>query len=197
MNWKRSSPHNVGITYSRVTGDRVRHCPCSGGSHTGFQDQPPRSSRTFHFTPVSCQFADASSLGVSYATQVRTVLSVARVCTELHHLWVHNQWVARVAEQGPSVVPTRHVPLALVTASSLGVEAGNDPLSGSWILSSQQIHVLVHQLWSVAPLPSVHPHPSSFQLQTAAVIFTLSGSQESCSSSVLFKLLIMTKTLSP
>ena len=91
------SPHNVGITYSRATGDRVLHCPCSGGSHTGFQDQPPRSSRTFHFTPVSCKSAE-------FQTQCLFLRSVLRhsgkdsslSSTGMYRasLWVHNQWVA-------------------------------------------------------------------------------------------------------
>lgn len=97
VNWKCFSSRNVGTTYSRETGERVRHCPCSGGSHTGFQDQPPRSSRTFHFTPVSCKSAE-------FQTQCRLLRSVlrhsgedssltAQVWTQ-HHLWVHDQWVA-------------------------------------------------------------------------------------------------------
>ena len=194
------SPHNVGTTYSRVTGDSVLHCPCSGGSHTGFQDQPPRSSRTFHFTPVSYKSAE-------FQTQclfLRSVLCHSGKDSSLSSTGMYRAsfvgaqsvggpWVA---EQEPSVVPTQLVPLALVTTSSIGVEAGNGPTPGSWILSSPA---------DLCPSPPtvVGRCPCPLSILTlspscstpAAVIFTLSGSQESGSSSVLFKVLFMTKTL--
>ena len=133
------SPHNVGTTYSRVTGDSVLHCPCSGGSHTGFQDQPPRSSRTFHFTPVSYKSAE-------FQTQclfLRSVLCHSGKDSSLSSTGMYRAsfvgaqsvggpWVA---EQEPSVVPTQLVPLALVTTSSMGVEAGNGPTP--WLLNPQ------------------------------------------------------------
>lgn len=131
VNWKCFSSRSVGTTYSRETGERVCHCPCSGGSHTGFQDQPPRSSRTFHFTPVSCKSAE-------FQTQCLLLRSVLRHSGEDSSLSSTGMYTASfvgaqsvggpwVAEQGPSVVPTQHVPLALVATSWLGVEAGNGP----------------------------------------------------------------------
>ena len=237
------SPHNVGTTYSRVTGDSVLHCPCSGGSHTGFQDQPPRSSRTFHFTPVSyksaefqtqclflrsvlchsgkdsslsstgmyrASFVGAQSVGGPWVAEqepsvfLRSVLCHSGKDSSLSSTGMYRAsfvgaqsvggpWVA---EQEPSVVPTQLVPLALVTTSSIGVEAGNGPTPGSWILSSPA---------DLCPSPPtvVGRCPCPLSILTlspscstpAAVIFTLSGSQESGSSSVLFKVLFMTKTL--
>ena len=101
------------------------------------------------------------------------------------------------AEQKPGVVSTQQVPLAPVTTSSRGMEAGKWT---SWPAPASSAPLLIHCPRSPA---TVHGRPYHLSIITpppscstrAAVILSLSGSQESGSSSILFKLLFMTKTL--